>query len=932
MSTIAQILILISTLALWAPALAQSGDVSGPAPLVLSDNQAKYQLGQHMEILQDPSGNLTIQDVSSPAYSDRFIPSQSNAPNYGYTNSTYWVRFRLRNESQSTDHFLLEVDFANMQYVDLYLPSPGGNGFIARQTGVLRPFNTRDIAFNYIVFNLPLPSKDELTFYLRFQNGASMTLPLTLWSPEAFLQDSGVELLILGMFYGVLLIMLVYNLFLLYSLREASYFYYVCFLGSVTLMLASYDGVAGQYLWPRIPALNRFSVPLFLILSLASMTKFTDTFLQTGTRHPKLHRLLLFVLAGWGIALLLLPFVSYHIIFLLIAPFGVFSLVIVGVAGIVSWRGGYRPARYFLLSWLGVIIGGSVGLLVRLTIIPSTPFTEQLVPLGVIWLMAFWSIALADRINLLKDEKEKATIEVQASEARYRQLVETMNDGLAVVDKDGLYTYVNHRLAEMLGYSPDEVVGHLMTDFAIEEDMHILTDQMAKRKTGVTTPYELTWRRKDGSDLVTVVSPRPLFEAGGQYTGSFGVITDITERVQASRLLEQRVSERTRELSTLLEISQEITTTQGLDGILNRNLERLKSILDYRQSAILVFEEEHWRIRASWPAGLEKMDDHDVLLSSDERRRLAQAFEPGKPEPLNPPTNDAAQTNIFQPLAIQLSQAFHTEDCSWQGIPLLGKDRLIGLFILGCAGQDGFLENQVKVAVAFANQAATVIENRQLLDQVQATAAAEERNRLAQDLHDSVTQVLFSVGTVAEVLPQIWQRDPQQGQEGLLELRRLTRGALAEMRTLLIELRPSAIIKTPLSELLTQLTEAVTIRADLSFQLYIEKVPVLPAEVQTTFYRVAQEAINNVVKHTKANQVGISLSVSPPFTAVFTEDWKGEVKLVVSDDGSGFTPGNAQPGHYGLSIMQERAAAINATLDIEGQPGLGTNIALTWRH
>ncbi len=178
---------------------------------------------------------------------------------------------------------------------------------------------------------------------------------------------------------------------------------------------------------------------------------------------------------------------------------------------------------------------------------------------------------------------------MQAGETRYRQLVETMNDGLGVTDKEGRYTYVNHRLAEMLGYSPDEVVGHLMTEFATQEDRQNLTDQLARRKTGVTTPYELTWRRKDGSDLVTVVSPKPLFEAEGQFTGAFGVVTDITERVQASRLLElPRLRTEVAKCLTLLEISHEITTTQGLDDILNRILERLKSIVDYRNSAVLI--------------------------------------------------------------------------------------------------------------------------------------------------------------------------------------------------------------------------------------------------------------------------------------------------------------------------------------------------------
>ena len=183
---------------------------------------------------------------------------------------------------------------------------------------------------------------------------------------------------------------------------------------------------------------------------------------------------------------------------------------------------------------------------------------------------------------------------------------------------------------------------------------------------------------------------------------------------------------------------------------------------------------------------------------------------------------------------------------------------------------------------------------------------------------------------MAEVLPQIWQRDPQKGLEGLQELRRLIRGALAEMRTLLVELRPSAILKTTLSELFTQLTEAVSNKEDLSFKVYIEKIPVLPAEVQTTFYRVAQEAINNVVKHSRATEAWVSLSVIPPLSAGFVEDWQGEVKLVVSDDGSGFMIGDYQAGHFGLIIMRERAEAIHATLELESQLGLGTKVTLIW--
>ncbi len=141
-------------------------------------------------------------------------------------------------------------------------------------------------------------------------------------------------------------------------------------------------------------------------------------------------------------------------------------------------------------------------------------------------------------------------------------------------------------------------------------------------------------------------------------------------------------------------------------------------------------------------------------------------------------------------------------------------------------------------------------------EKYQLLVAAEERNRLARDLHDSVTQVLFSANLTAEVLPQIWRRDPETGLKSLDNLRLLTRGALAEMRTLLLELRPSALIKTPLGDLLAQLTEAIVSRKMLPFQLSIQQIPTLPENVHLSFYRIAQESLNNIIKHA-AGQPGI---------------------------------------------------------------------------
>jgi signal transduction histidine kinase len=151
------------------------------------------------------------------------------------------------------------------------------------------------------------------------------------------------------------------------------------------------------------------------------------------------------------------------------------------------------------------------------------------------------------------------------------------------------------------------------------------------------------------------------------------------------------------------------------------------------------------------------------------------------------------------------------------------------------------------------------------------------------------------------------------------------------MRTMLLELRPAALIKTPLSDLLSQLTEAVTSRTGLPFELFIEKTPPLPEEVHIAFYRVAQESLNNVVKHAHADHVAVSLSVSS--ISIGSEElWRGEVRLMVRDDGCGFDARDQENQGMGLAIMRERSAAIGASLTVDSQAGSGTTVNLVWKN
>jgi signal transduction histidine kinase/HAMP domain-containing protein len=256
---------------------------------------------------------------------------------------------------------------------------------------------------------------------------------------------------------------------------------------------------------------------------------------------------------------------------------------------------------------------------------------------------------------------------------------------------------------------------------------------------------------------------------------------------------------------------------------------------------------------------------------------------------------------------------------AYLAVPLIIKDEVYGAISLYYSAPREFSDEEIGLAVTFADQAALAIENARLYERAQQVATVEERQRLARELHDAVTQTLFSASLIAEVLPRLWERNEEQGRQRLDELRQLTRGALAEMRTLLLELRPAALVDAEVGDLLRQLAESITGRARVPVTLEIEGKCVLPPEVKVALYRIAQEALNNIAKHSGASQATVSVHGEPQ-----------RVKLRISDDGRGFDPGYVPPDHLGLGIMRERAEAVGANLRIESQPGQGTQVEVIW--
>jgi len=207
--------------------------------------------------------------------------------------------------------------------------------------------------------------------------------------------------------------------------------------------------------------------------------------------------------------------------------------------------------------------------------------------------------------------------------------------------------------------------------------------------------------------------------------------------------------------------------------------------------------------------------------------------------------------------------------------------------------------------------------NQLITDLTLATVA--ERNRIARELHDSVTQTLFSTSMLADVLPKVWEADPVKGREKLEELRRAVRGALAEMRTLLLELRPSAIADADMQQLMRQVADSTSGRAGVHVTWRVEGQIALAPDRKIVLYRTMQEALNNIVKHANADNAQLVLRSSDR-----------SLELVIIDDGDGFDPQAVSSDHFGLKMMRERIEASGGVLQVESHPNEGTELHAVW--
>ena len=377
----------------------------------------------------------------------------------------------------------------------------------------------------------------------------------------------------------------------------------------------------------------------------------------------------------------------------------------------------------------------------------------------------------------------------------------------------------------------------------------------------------------------------------------------------------QQAEQRAREIGALVQADQQLHQSLHLDDVLESLLDVAASVLHFDQAAVAMLDPlgERLVMRATRGMSSELLRD---TIAADEAQAVRETLTGGAVA-----IKDVRTDTRLSPHLRAIAEREGT--CSAISVPIRLGAQVFGIFTLGYRQPRAFGDAEKRLVMALGQRTALAVQNARLFEQAQQAAVLEERQRLARELHDAVTQTLFSASLLADVLPRLLERNPAEASRRVHELRTLTRGALAEMRALLVELRPSALEETPLADLLQRLAEAATGRAHLEALTRVSgQCPrQLPAEVRIALYRIAQEALNNIVKHARARNVLVELLYTP----------SGGVTLRISDDGCGFDPEAFPAGHLGLDIMRERVASIGARLSIHSAADEGTQIKVSWR-
>jgi PAS domain S-box-containing protein len=523
----------------------------------------------------------------------------------------------------------------------------------------------------------------------------------------------------------------------------------------------------------------------------------------------------------------------------------------------------------------------------------------------------------AGRRHLLAIDRDvtaqvRAEEQLREKEEQYRGIFEATSDGVCIGTMDGFIVEVNPAYCALYGYSRDELIGMHGSALTHPDHWHAQSEGLEAIMSGRSVQVQSVGLRKDGTPFNVEAHGSAFTYRGTMHV--LGVVRDITDRARVQELLEQRVEERTRELRALLDVSHNVASTLDLHELLGVILDELKFVVEYTGAGIAMQEGDEVRIigyRGPGPDALALGTRIPVATIGPLWPLMCQA----DPLIIADVREATAEAGLYRAATGDALDGDFGYVRSWMAIPMRVKERTVGSLFLEHDAPHFYTAHQADLTLAIARQAAIAIENARLYERAQEAATLEERQRLARELHDSVSQALYGIALGARTARALLDRSPDRVAEPLDYVLTLAEAGLAEMRALIFELLPQALEAEGLVAALGKQAAAVQARHGIVITTDLGTEPAAPPEVKEALYRIAQEALHNVVKHARARHVQLHLR----------EDTR-ELILEVSDDGIGFASDGAFPGHLGLHTMRDRATSLAGTLEIATAPGSGTSV------
>jgi signal transduction histidine kinase len=400
-------------------ALAASARATPVSPAALQDG--RLALTPFVEVVEDPSGTLTVEQVASGAYAAWKADTELRL-NRGFSRNTFWVHFSLAPDMGGAGGWLLEA-WRTVDAVELYTELPGGS-FRRQRTGKLLALSERDVEDARLLLDLTVPPESTGRYWLRMSSGNSLVLTPVLWTREAHARRNLEEGLLFGTHYGLLLAMLVYNLFLFLSIRDGTYGAYVVFQLGTLLMLAAGDQLTFRYLWPEHPRWAIRVELLFIGLMMFGAVDFTRRFLGLPSGVARMDRVLRGLMWGTVLFMAAAALTASSAVMQLGALLAVACSLAILASGLLAWRAGNPNALIFLVAWLVMLSGATLTVLTLLGLLPSNPWTVNGPRLGSGVEAMLLSLGLARRIKLLRQENARARAELLDSRLQYARTLE----------------------------------------------------------------------------------------------------------------------------------------------------------------------------------------------------------------------------------------------------------------------------------------------------------------------------------------------------------------------------------------------------------------------------------------------------------------------------------------------------------------------------